>query len=241
MPGAAGRDGCLGPDAAARRGRETTARRRSATSGGFFTTADTVEDLDALRRALGERKLALDGTSYGTYVAQRYALAHPDNVSRLVLDSVVPADGISLLSIDPIQAAERVLGEDTTRDLATVVKNEKNGPQMLDMLTGLSVGAPRGNGGAAGARSRRGRQHRPARRPAGRRLARDEVLDGGEAQPGPAREHAVRRHAGALGRRVGAARGPQRGARERGGEAQGTTCTRSTARPRPATASPSSA
>ena len=90
--------------------------------------------------------MALDGTSYGTYVAQRYALAHPDNVSRLVLDSVVPADGVSLLSVDPIKAAERVLGEDTAKDLATVVKNEKNGPQMLDMLTGLSVGAPRGNG-----------------------------------------------------------------------------------------------
>jgi pimeloyl-ACP methyl ester carboxylesterase len=111
----------------------------------FFTTADTVADLEALRRALGVKQIALDGTSYGTYVAQRYALAHPDHVSRLVLDSVVPADGISLLSIDPIRAAERVLGEDTARDLATVVKNERNGPQMLDMLTGLSVGAPRGN------------------------------------------------------------------------------------------------
>jgi len=66
-------------------------------------------------------------------------------VSRLVLDSVVPADGVSLLSIDPIRAAERVLGEATARDLATVVRNERNGPQMLDMLTGLSVGAPRGN------------------------------------------------------------------------------------------------
>ncbi len=111
----------------------------------FFTTADTVEDLDALRRALGERKIALDGTSYGTYVAQRYALAHPRNVSRLVLDSVVPSDGVSLLSIDPIRAAPRVLGEETTRDLAAVVEERRNGPQMLDMLTGLSVGAPRGN------------------------------------------------------------------------------------------------
>jgi pimeloyl-ACP methyl ester carboxylesterase len=41
-----------------------------------------------------------------------------------------------------------VLGEATARDLATVVKNERNGPQMLDMLTGLSVGAPRDNGAA---------------------------------------------------------------------------------------------
>ncbi len=114
----------------------------------FFTTADTVEDLDALRRALKERTIALDGTSYGTYVAQRYALAHPGNVSRLILDSVVPAEGVNLLSIDQIMASERVLGEETARDLATVVKNEDNGPQMLDMLTGLSVGAPRGNGAA---------------------------------------------------------------------------------------------
>lgn len=114
----------------------------------FFTTADTVEDLDALRRALNVPSMALDGTSYGTYVAQRYALAHPGNVSRLILDSVVPAEGVNLLSIDQIQAAERVLGKDTARDLATVVASEHNGPEMLDMLTGLSVGAPRGNGAA---------------------------------------------------------------------------------------------
>ena len=104
----------------------------------------------------------------------------------------------------------------TTRDLARSSRSEHNGPQMLDMLTGLSVGAPRGNGAAASARRRRRRQHRPARRPPGRRLAGDAVLDGGAAQPGPAREHAVRRHARAVGRRVGAARGPPAGARARG-------------------------
>jgi pimeloyl-ACP methyl ester carboxylesterase len=41
-----------------------------------------------------------------------------------------------------------VLGEQTAKDLATVVKAQRNGPEMLDMLTGLSVGAPRGNGAA---------------------------------------------------------------------------------------------
>jgi pimeloyl-ACP methyl ester carboxylesterase len=74
----------------------------------FFSTADTVEDLDALRRALKAPRIALDGTSYGTYVAQRYALAHPDSVSRLILDSVVPVEGVNLLATDQIRAAERV-------------------------------------------------------------------------------------------------------------------------------------
>ena len=59
----------------------------------FFTTTDTVADLELLRRALGVDRIALDGTSYGTYVAERYALAHPDRVDRLVLDSVVPHAG----------------------------------------------------------------------------------------------------------------------------------------------------
>src|SRR5919201_480980 len=53
----------------------------------FYTTADTVADLDQLRRALGARQWTLDGVSYGTFVAERYALAHPGQVKRLVLDS----------------------------------------------------------------------------------------------------------------------------------------------------------
>src|SRR4051812_45459894 len=55
----------------------------------FFGTDDVVADIDALRRALGVDRIALDGVSYGTYVGERYALAHPGHVSKLVLDSVV--------------------------------------------------------------------------------------------------------------------------------------------------------
>ena len=40
--------------------------------------------------ATASTRIALDGTSYGTYVAERYALAHPDRVDRLVLDWVIP-------------------------------------------------------------------------------------------------------------------------------------------------------
>jgi pimeloyl-ACP methyl ester carboxylesterase len=112
----------------------------------FFTTADTVDDLEALRIALGAGKLLLDGISYGTFVAQRYALAHPDRVSGIVLDSVVPAEGVSMLSQVSIKATRRVLGPRTTKALAMVVKDQHNGPQLLDMLTALSVGAPRDGG-----------------------------------------------------------------------------------------------
>src|SRR5256885_8145886 len=66
----------------------------------YFATADTVADIEALRAALDVSRLTLDGVSYGSYVAEQFALAHPDRVRRLVPDSVVPTwDG------DPPQLA----------------------------------------------------------------------------------------------------------------------------------------
>jgi alpha/beta hydrolase fold len=74
------------PAQAARSCAETLGARRN-----FFTTADTVADLDSLREALHVRSWTLDGASYGTFTAEQYALAHPGRVRRLVLDSVVRA------------------------------------------------------------------------------------------------------------------------------------------------------
>src|SRR6201989_1203635 len=54
----------------------------------FFGTDDVVADMEALRRALGVDKWSLDGISYGTYVGERYGLAHPSHVSKLVLGCV---------------------------------------------------------------------------------------------------------------------------------------------------------
>ena len=75
----------------------------------FYTTPDTVEDIEAIRRALGGPKIALFGTSYGTKVALAYALRYPANVERLVLDSVVEADGPNGLYLDSFEAAPRAL------------------------------------------------------------------------------------------------------------------------------------
>jgi pimeloyl-ACP methyl ester carboxylesterase len=74
----------------------------------YFTTAQVVEDLEVVRRGLGVERWAVGGVSYGTYVATRYARAHPDRVERLVLDSLVPVDGVRPTGVDG-RAATRVL------------------------------------------------------------------------------------------------------------------------------------
>ncbi len=75
----------------------------------FFTTADTVADIEAIRQAGGYEKLVLYGTSYGTKVAEDYAQAHPDRVEALVLDSVVAPDGPDVLNRSTFEALPRVL------------------------------------------------------------------------------------------------------------------------------------
>src|SRR6266550_4018760 len=54
----------------------------------FYSTRDHADDIDAVRRALGVDKIALEGTSYGTQLSVAYALTYPSHVERLILDSV---------------------------------------------------------------------------------------------------------------------------------------------------------
>ena len=75
----------------------------------FYTTPETVEDIEAIRRELGVPRIALYGTSYGTKVALAYALRYPANVERLALDSIVEPDGPDTLYLDSIQAVPRAL------------------------------------------------------------------------------------------------------------------------------------
>src|SRR4051812_35590413 len=57
-----------------------------------YTTPDSVEDMEAIRKQLGVDKLTLFGISYGTELAIAYARAFPQHVERLILDSTVDAD-----------------------------------------------------------------------------------------------------------------------------------------------------
>src|SRR6266446_9458919 len=55
----------------------------------FYATRDHAEDMESVRVALGVGRIGLFGVSYGTKLALAYALAHPSEVDRIVLDSVV--------------------------------------------------------------------------------------------------------------------------------------------------------
>src|SRR4051812_24523477 len=105
----------------------------------FFGTDDVVADMEDLRQALGVDKWSLDGISYGTYVGERYGLAHPSHVSKLVLDSVVPQVGQTDLGVAEFAAVRRVLhsvcGAGCVADLATVVRRDHHGPRLFDALT----------------------------------------------------------------------------------------------------------
>jgi pimeloyl-ACP methyl ester carboxylesterase len=117
----------------------------------FYTTADTVADLDDLRRALGVSRWTMDGVSYGTFVAERYALTHPGHVSRLVLDSVVPQTGAPALYEESLPrtgwvlrqaCAEQHCGFDPAADLAAVVRRDGNGVGVLNLVIIASIVDP---------------------------------------------------------------------------------------------------
>lgn len=78
---------------------------------GLYTTAASVEDIEALRANSGYDKLIIYGVSYGTKVALDYAARHPDHVAGLILDSVVLPPGPDPLQRSTFTAMRRVLTE----------------------------------------------------------------------------------------------------------------------------------
>ena len=76
----------------------------------FYTSRDSADDIEAIRRRIGAERIALFGTSYGTKLALGYAQRYPDRVDRMVLDSVVELDGPDPYYLDAIVAAPRALG-----------------------------------------------------------------------------------------------------------------------------------
>lgn len=58
----------------------------------FYTTLHAVQDIDAVRKMLGYKKVNLWGVSYGTRVALEYAHRYPEQTRTIVLDAVAPKE-----------------------------------------------------------------------------------------------------------------------------------------------------
>ncbi|MEU4420836.1 alpha/beta fold hydrolase [Actinoplanes sp. NPDC024001] len=117
-----------------------------------YTTADTVADLEDLRRALGVPRWTLDGVSYGSFVASQYGLTHPRRVTRMVLDSVVPQNDPDALYLDSLRRSGTVLrracqeqrcGYDPAAELARVVRRHDIGVGVFDLLVIASIVDPK--------------------------------------------------------------------------------------------------
>jgi pimeloyl-ACP methyl ester carboxylesterase len=75
----------------------------------FYSVRDSVEDLDAVRDAIGVAQIAILAVGDGSDLAVRYAQRHPDHVERLVLDSPEGPQGFDPLFRSAFLAAPRVL------------------------------------------------------------------------------------------------------------------------------------
>jgi pimeloyl-ACP methyl ester carboxylesterase len=84
-------------------GRSLGARRS------FYTSADSAEDIEALRVRLGAPRIALYAVSYGTRVAVEYARRYPQHVERMILDSAVGIGAPDSLARETLGAVGRVL------------------------------------------------------------------------------------------------------------------------------------
>jgi pimeloyl-ACP methyl ester carboxylesterase len=78
---------------------------------GFYSTSESVSDIEAVRRAIGVDKIDLYGVSYGTKVALDYAIRYPEHVDRLVLDSVVMPGELDPWELSSFAAVPRILSQ----------------------------------------------------------------------------------------------------------------------------------
>lgn len=78
---------------------------------GLFTTTLAMQDLDAVRAAIGAERINLVGVSYGTRAALEYQRQFPHAVRRSVLDGVAPPDMVLPASagVDAQAALEALL------------------------------------------------------------------------------------------------------------------------------------
>jgi pimeloyl-ACP methyl ester carboxylesterase len=101
------------PDPAAARAMVQACLREQDVDPRFFTTTDATHDLEALRIAIDAPMLNLIGFSYGTRVAQQFAMHFPNSTRSLILDGIAPNELI--LGSEHAQALDEALAKQFAR------------------------------------------------------------------------------------------------------------------------------
>jgi pimeloyl-ACP methyl ester carboxylesterase len=103
----------------------------------YYSTAETVRDMDALRARLGDQKLTYLGYSYGTLLGAEYASAYPSRVRALVLDGAVdPTLGTAASSLAQAGGFQLAFG-DYAKACASEGSKCSIGPDADSFLTKL--------------------------------------------------------------------------------------------------------
>ena len=85
----------------------------------YYTTTLAMQDVEAVRAALGHERINLIGVSYGTRAALEYQRLYPQRVRRMVLDGVVSPDmSLPQTMAEDAQAALQALLADCAADKA---------------------------------------------------------------------------------------------------------------------------
>ena len=116
------------PDRRRRGGRRLRPAARAARAAST-ARSDSVDDIEAVRAALGVDKLTLIGVSYGTFLAQAYAARYPTHVDRVLLDSVLDVSGWDPFYLDIFGAVPRVLRAVCRRTCAQLHRRPRGRPR----------------------------------------------------------------------------------------------------------------
>lgn len=107
-----------------------------------LTTAESADDLEALRRVLGAKKLSFLAGSYGTHLALATAARHPESVDRMILAGVEGLDDTFKLPSrvdDVVAAIARAKRPSLIEDVRTLQTRLKMEPARFTFPTGQVI------------------------------------------------------------------------------------------------------
>ena len=109
----------------------------------FYSTSDSVSDMESVRRALGVEKIDLYGVSYGTKVALDYAIRYPQHMQRLVLDSVVMPGALDPYELSSFAAMSRMVSQICADKRCEGITDDPSG-DLTQLIQRLKTSQPTG-------------------------------------------------------------------------------------------------